>query len=194
MPGETSLMRCWYAAKLADQFPGAKIIISLPGDTADSLSSVQLMRKELVIRGIAKGRIFFENTGTNTRGQALSVWKILFTSPFFLKERGSGGEVQLSPVTRHPSLLIVTSPEHLYRSVLTFNKAGFLKVDGIPAFERAIESDITFNAKKIGGRKWIPDVGESIAIRYGFWTQIRYEQLMLREWMAVGYYWLIGLI
>ena len=80
----------------------------------------------------------------------------------------------------------------LFRS--TFKNAGFIRIDGLPAFERAIESDITFNSKKIGGRKWIPDVGESITMRYGFWTQIRYEHLVLREYLAIGYYWLMGWI
>ena len=82
--------------------------------------------------------------------------------------------------------------EHLYRAVLTFKKAGFLKVDGVPAFEQAIESDISFNARKLGGRKFIPDVGNNITLRYQFWTQMNYELLILREWAALGYYKLKG--
>jgi hypothetical protein len=82
----------------------------------------------------------------------------------------------------------------LYRAVLTFKKAGFLKVDGIPAFESAIESDLSFNDARLGGRKWMVGIGESITLRYRFWTQLHYEQLVLREWMAIAYYKLKGWI
>jgi uncharacterized SAM-binding protein YcdF (DUF218 family) len=188
MPSESGLMRCWYTAKVADRFPKAHIIIALPGDTIDTLSSVQLMKKELILRGIRSNKIEFENCGTNTRGQALNLTGLFSPTPFTPTPNNS------SRVTRHASLLIITSPEHLCRAVSAFRKAGFLKVDGMPAFERAIESDITFNSKKIGGRKWIPDVGENISLRYGFWTQIRYEQLVLREYTAIAYYWMMGWI
>ncbi|MCX6249728.1 MAG: YdcF family protein [Bacteroidetes bacterium] len=174
MPSETGLIRCWYAAKAASYFQQAKIIIALPGDTADSLSSVNGMKKELVLRGIKPERIFLEDSGTNTRAQALNIAS--------------------SRVTRHASLLIVTSPEHLVRAVLTFKKAGFTKVDGIPAFEEAIESDITFEGKLLGGRKWVPNIGENLTIRYEFWTQLRYEELLLREYFAIAYYWVKGWI
>ncbi|MFH1936694.1 MAG: ElyC/SanA/YdcF family protein, partial [Bacteroidota bacterium] len=91
-------------------------------------------------------------------------------------------------------VLLITSPEHLYRAVLTFRKAGFEQVNGLPAFESDVESDISFSSKKLGGRRWVPDVGESITLRYQFWTQLQYEILILREWMAIGYYWLMGWI
>jgi uncharacterized SAM-binding protein YcdF (DUF218 family) len=98
----------------------------------------------------------------------------------------------LSIVNCQLSILIVTSPEHLTRSVLTFKKAGFKKVDGVPAFEKVIESDITFNDTILGGRKWIPGIGENLAIRYQFWTQMRYEGMMFREFLAIVYYKLKG--
>ena len=184
MPSETGMMRCWFTAKAAERFPQSRIIIALPGDTADSTSSLVLMKKELIMRGITPQRIGFEGEGTNTRAQAVNI----FSSPpsFSLSPKGEG--------IGGRDLLLVTSPEHLYRAVCTFRKAGFQKVDGLPSFERAIESDITFNAGKLGGRRFIPDVGESITMRYGFWTQIKYEQLVLREYLAIGYYWLMGWI
>jgi uncharacterized SAM-binding protein YcdF (DUF218 family) len=79
MPSESGLMRCWYADKAAGFFPDAKVIIALPGDTADSLSSVNGMKKELILRGIAPERILFEDSGTNTRAQAMNIRRI--TSP-----------------------------------------------------------------------------------------------------------------
>jgi uncharacterized SAM-binding protein YcdF (DUF218 family) len=189
MPSESGLMRCWYAGKAAGFFPNAKVIIALPGDTADSLSSVRGMKRELILRGIAPERILFEDSGTNTRAQAMNIYRMT-SPPNPLSSRrggGEGGEVQ-------PGLLLITSPEHLYRAVLVFKKAGFLKVDGLPAFEEAIEADITFKGKKLGGRRWVPDVGESITVRYQFWTQMHYEMLVVREWMATGYYWVKGWI
>jgi uncharacterized SAM-binding protein YcdF (DUF218 family) len=186
MPSESGLMRCWYAAKAGSYFPGSKILIALPGDTADSLSSVSGMKNELILRGIEPERILFEDSGTNTRAQALNILRITSPPvPLSFRRGGAAGEA---------GILLITSPEHLYRAFLTFKKAGFIKVDGVPAFEEAIEADITYQGKRLGGRHWVPDIGESITIRYGFWTQLRYEALILREWLALGYYWVKGWI
>ena len=46
MPSESGLMRTWYGAKAANYFPKAKVIIALPGNSQDSLSSINLMKKE----------------------------------------------------------------------------------------------------------------------------------------------------
>jgi uncharacterized SAM-binding protein YcdF (DUF218 family) len=93
-----------------------------------------------------------------------------------------------------PSILIITSPEHLYRAVLTFRKAGFLLVDGAPAFETAIESELSFDDRLLGGKRWLPPIGKNITARYQFWTQLHYEQLVIREWLAIIYYKLNGWI
>jgi len=174
MPSESGLMRTWYAARLGNHFFRSKIIIALPGDTVDSLSSVYQMKEELILRGISGKRISFESLGTNTRAQALNIAS--------------------SRVTRNASLLIVTSPEHLYRAVLSFRKAGFLLVDGLPAFETAIESELSFDDRLLGGKKWLPAIGKNITVRYQFWTQLHYEQLIIREWLAIVYYKLNGWI
>jgi uncharacterized SAM-binding protein YcdF (DUF218 family) len=190
MPSESGLMRCWYAAMAANHFPHAKIIIALPGNTKDSLSSINGMKKELMLRGVASDRILPEDSGTNTRAQAMNVKKIITNYELRITKKLSIINYQLSI----PSILIITSPEHLYRAVLTFRKAGFMRVDGLPAFEAAIESDITFNDQMLGGRKWLPPIGKNITIRYQFWTQLHYEQLVIREWLAVVYYRLKGWI
>jgi uncharacterized SAM-binding protein YcdF (DUF218 family) len=215
MPSETGLIRTWYAAKMASHFSGSRIIISLPGDTIDSLSSVNQMKKEMVLRGIDQTRIILEPQGTNTRAQALQVMKLVdglkeitnyelrITNYEFnskLKTQNKSLHLRTDTLVNSSvhqlmsssAILIVTSPEHLTRAVLTFKKAGFLKVDGVPAFEAAIESDITFNDEILGGRKWIPGVGENLSIRYHFWTQLRYEELMIREFLAIFYYKLKG--
>jgi len=192
MPSESGLMRTWYTARVANYFTRAKVIIALPGDTADSISAVKMMKNELVLRGIAPERILFEDSGTNTRSQALNIYKRITNIEYRITNHERNQKSSI--VNPQSSILIVTSPEHLFRAVLTFKKAGFLKVDGVPAFEQAIESDISFNASKLGGRKFIPDVGNSLTLRYQFWTQMNYELLILREWAALGYYKLKGWI
>lgn len=184
MPSESALMRCWYAAKTANYFTRAKVIVALPGKTSDSLSSINGMKKELTIRGIAVERILLEDSGTNTRAEALNIAKII-TKHKLSRQPGAGSR---------ESILIVTSPEHIYRAVLTFKKAGFTNVDAIPAFEEAIESDLSFQGRRLGGRRWVPDIGNNITLRYQFWTQLHYEELLLREVFALGYYWVKGWI
>jgi uncharacterized SAM-binding protein YcdF (DUF218 family) len=174
MPSESGLMRTWYAGKAGGYYTRSKVIIALPGDTNDSTSSVCLMKQELMMRGISAKRISFEPEGTNTRSQALNIAALR--------------------VTRDAAMLIITSPDHLYRAVLSFRKAGFLKVDGMPAFETAIESELSFNDRLLGGKKWMPSVGKNITVRYQFWTQLHYEQLIIREWLAIVYYRLNGWI
>ncbi len=195
MPSESGLMRCWYAAKTANYFTRAKVIVALPGNVRDSLSSINGMKKELVIRGIAPERILLEDSGTNTRAEALNILQIISNIEYRISnvepDRNSKFNVQYSIFK---SLLIVTSPEHLYRAVLTFRKAGFMKVDGVPAFEEAIESDLSFTGRRLGGRRWVPDIGNNITLRYQFWTQLHYEELILREVFALGYYWIQGWI
>jgi uncharacterized SAM-binding protein YcdF (DUF218 family) len=181
MPSESGLMRTWYAARLGNHFQKSKIIIALPGDTLDTLSSVCQMKSELVLRGISPNRISFESLGTNTRAQAINIYR-------------SGIKSQVSIARFQVNVLIITSPEHLYRAVRSFRKAGFLKVDGVPAFETAIESELSFDDSILGGNKWMPSIGRSLGLRYEFWTQLRYEQLIIREWLAIGYYKIKGWI
>ncbi|MCX6283722.1 MAG: YdcF family protein, partial [Bacteroidetes bacterium] len=161
-----------------------KVIVALPGKTSDSLSSINGMKKELVIRGVEPERILLEDSGTNTRAEALNIMKIVRKHK--LNRQSAIGSQQ--------SILIVTSPEHIRRAVLTFRKAGFTRIDAIPAFEEAIESDLSFQGRRLGGRKWVPDIGSNITLRYQFWTQLHYEELLLREVFALGYYWVQGWI
>ncbi|MCX6265834.1 MAG: YdcF family protein [Bacteroidetes bacterium] len=183
MPSESALMRLWYTAGIAGYFRQASVIIALPGDTADKHSAINQMKLELILRGIPANRILLENGATNTRSQALNILKKISVE----EELRHAAPIP-SKVNRQSSILLITSPEHLYRAVLTFQKAGFLKVDGVPAFEQPVDSDISFNSRQLGGRKFIPGIGDNITLRYQFWTQMNYELLILREWAALGYY------
>lgn len=174
MPSQSNLMRAWFAAKAAKSFPSAKVILVMPGDISDSISTPALMKNELIVRGVQSEVISFETGGTNTRAQALNCAKHIDSK---------------IPV------LLVTSPEHMRRSVLCFQKAGFEKVNALPAFENALEADLKFDDDKLGGNKTlVPDVGESINARYQLWNHLKYEILIAREFTALVYYRLRGWI
>ncbi len=174
MPSESNLMRSWYTAKASSQFPNCNVIIAMPGDIKDSLSTPVKMKKELILRGVIPSNINYENKGTNTRAQALYCYQLLNDST---------------------SILLITSPEHMRRSVLCFSKVGFKKVNALPAFENASEADLTFKGDKLGGNGMpIPDVGKSITLRYQVWNHLKYEIILLREYTAITYYKLRGWI
>ena len=174
MPSQSNLMRSWYTEKVAKSFPDANVVIAIPGDVSDSLSTPWQMRKELVFRGVNSEKILFESKATNTRAQAINCQRI---------------------VKMQTPVLLVTSPEHMRRAVLCFQKAGFEKVNALPTFENALEADLTFKDDELGGNKtMVPDVGESINMRYQLWNHLKYEILIARELMALTYYKLRGWI
>lgn len=174
MPSQSNLMRAWFAAKAARAFPQAKVWVAIPGDLTDSAGTPRLMQQELILRGIQLNRIGFESEATNTRAQALNAKKT---------------------IKMQAPILIVTSPEHMRRSVLCFQKAGFDKVDALPAFENALEADLAFADDALGGRKTaLPDVGENTNVRYQVWNHLKYEILIAREMAALAYYKLRGWI
>ena len=174
MPSQSNLIRCWYTEKAAKSFPDAQIIVAVPGDIEDSLSTPELIKKELVIRGVNPETISFEHKSTNTRAQALNCQR-------FIKMQ--------SPI------LLVTSPEHMRRAVLCFQKVGFEKVNALPAFENALEADLSFDDDTLGGNKiMVPDIGKSINMRYQLWNHLKYEILIAREIIALIYYKMRGWI
>jgi uncharacterized SAM-binding protein YcdF (DUF218 family) len=177
MPSESNLMRAFFVFKAAQEFPESRIVIATPGDTADSKSTARLVAAELISKGIDPQRILYEQTGTNTRMEALSLQKF------------DAGQISQKAV------LLVTSPEHMRRSVLVFRKVGFARVNALPAFENALEADLAFKDDELGGnKKFIPNIGGHTSVRYQFWNHLKYEILIAREITALGYYWLRGWI
>lgn len=177
MPSESSLMRVFFVHRAAAESPDSRIVISIPGDPADSLSTVRLVAAELISKGIAPERILYEQTATNTRSEALQL--IRFNNE----------------VLTDQSILLVTSPEHMRRSVLVFRKAGFTKINALPTFENVIEANLFFDDDQLGGKKTIvPDIGNHTSVRYQFWNHLKYEILIAREMAALAYYKLRGWI
>lgn len=174
MPSESNLIRSWFASRAAAHFEDAWLIIAMPGNENDSTSTPFLMKKELILRGVNPERILFESKGTNTRSQALSCREI---------------------ISRHYSILLVSSPEHMRRAVLSFQKAGFEKVNALPAFEDGAEADFSFDDDLLGEDKpLVPDIGQNLQVRYQVWTHLKYEIQITREMAALFYYRLRGWI
>jgi len=176
IPSENGLIRAYYTSALALQCPEAIIIIAVPGIKTDSLGDPQSVATELHLRGIDKKRIRFATEGKNTRGQALEIAKML------------KHEQLSSPLT------LVTSPEHMKRAVQSFRKCGFTNVSGLPTFETSLGTDLTFKDTDLKGNKAAPPIGNNLQVRYQFWNHLKYEVIVIREYVALAYYKLRGWI
>jgi uncharacterized SAM-binding protein YcdF (DUF218 family) len=173
MPEGENMVRLYHTAEVAKTYPVARVILSLPGDTTDSLSAVSLLKKELILHKIRGGRIILENRGNNTRNEVLNIRKMISDTA--------------------KSIMVVTSPEHVYRAVKCFRKAGFRHVFGHPAFEKTLPAGLlTGNREK--GTEAVPEIGDSIQIRYRVWAYLHCEITVLREYVAITYYRLKGWI
>ena len=171
MPSESNLIRLYYVSELSKKYPQSKILLVHPIDE----EVISDMRDELLVHGVDSSKIEIEKDGTNTHDQAMNV---AMHFPRLLK--------------RH--ILIVTSPESMLRTVQTFRKAGFESVGGQAAFENAMFVDLSYDFKKSGGKIYSPDVSGNMALRYNFWNYLKLEISCLREFAAIGYYWINGWI
>jgi len=177
MPSESNLIRAWYTADLASENPHTCVIVALPGNIADSTSSVNLLAEELIKRNVSPDRIIIEPNGTNTRLQALRIAEI------------TGKD------TEKVSLVIVSSPTHIFRAVRSFRKLKFSQVGAYPAWDDPNEVSLAYNDREAGGREYmLPDLGNSINLRYRWWTHMHYLVSVGREYAAITYYKLKGWI
>lgn len=165
MPSPDGLIRSYYAAEAANKYTNAEVIIALPYNEGDSLYQLRLMAKELLIRGIDSSRIHYEPLGFNTHSQAQHIAKRY--------------EKKITNI----ALLLITSPEHMYRSVKSFEKAGFLTIGGLAAFEKPVDEE------KVKDKENARDTRvKSLNLRYNMWSYLHYELLVLREYCAISYY------
>lgn len=167
-PSTDALLRTFYTAKAARQFPSAKIVLAIPAIAHDS-SNLILFRNELETRQISAARIYFESLGINTYSQVSNI---------------AHDKIQ----NHQDALLIITSPEHMYRTLKTFRKAGFENVGGLPAFENNLQKESLRNNKYYN----IPQ--QNLDLRYNFWNYLKLEITVAREYMAIAYYKLMGWI
>ena len=165
MPSEDNLMRLYHTAALARQFDVPVMLVH----PKDSLCQAEMTR--LLNQGGIE-RISYMTSGTNTRSQCLG-----------LKE--------CHPQLINKQLLVVTSPEHVRRTVKSLNKVGFENVIGVAAYPSTIDFDLTLKKEKLGGNEVVPSV-ESVKMRYTFFNYLKLEITCVREYLALGYYKLKG--
>jgi len=165
MPSPDGLIRAYYCVEAARKYKEAKIIIALPFDATDSTKPLKLMSRELILKGIDSSRIFFEPLGFNTRSQAVNI-------------------AAMYPHDKQKlSLLLITSPEHMYRSVRTFLKVGFNDVGGVPAFDKPVDAKMVMDNDKTKDIRI-----KSLALRYNMWSYLHLELFVIREYCAICYY------
>lgn len=171
MPSPSGLMRTYFAANAAIENPNAKIIIALPynEDDKDSLLQLKLIEEELILKGIDSTKIMYEPFGFNTRSQAENI--------------------HASINNNNSNVLIVSSPEHMYRAIKTFEKIGFNNVGSLPTFEFPPDEDKLKSKKKKDKKKF-----QNLALRYNMWSYMQYEIIVFREYIAISYYWIKGWI
>lgn len=175
IPSESGLMRSYVLAQAARRYPNAMVAVAMP-DTND-LSCIR-MKEELVMRGIKPDRMVWEDQGRNTREQALRLHAMLYADGMT------------------PPVLLITSPNHMKRSLLTFRKAGFHDIAGLAEFGESLTADMHYEREDLGGRPALPlpDIGRSYTFRYAFWNNLSYQMRVLNELAALTYYRFMGWI
>lgn len=172
MPGPDGMIRCYYAAVAAANYPNAGLVVALPaeGDKFQE-SDHQRMIDELHIRGVDRQRIRSEFGGNNTYTQAVNIKKMI--------------------AEEEAVLLIVTAPEHMYRAIRTFQKQGFRQAGGLAAFENAFDAHLLLDEHDTEGRKKRSS-SPSLGLRYNMWGYMQYQILVVREYVAIAYYKIRG--
>lgn len=171
IPSKSGLMRTYQGARAAGFYTNAGVIVALPMEEGGGVPSVVKMKEELILRGIEPARIRMETRGRSTREQAVNIHDMY---------RASAATA---------AVVVVTCPEHVRRSVLSFRKAGFTNTYGMAAFDEPVAADLTMEQERAGNH-WIPppDVGGNLMIRYVMWTHLHYLTDFAREGAALLYY------
>lgn len=168
MPSAGNLMRLYYAAGLSKNYDCPVTIVH----PQDSICHAE-MYNYLVNQGVTR-EIFHDTIGTNTRSQVL-------------------GLAENFPDLLTASIIVVTSPEHLRRTIKCFNKAGFQQVRGMAAYEGTVGFNLSLKGQHVGGKDEVPSV-ESTKLRYTFWNYLKLEIDTCREYLALFYYKIKGWI
>ena len=167
MPSEDNLMRIYHTAALAKHF-NVPVLLVHPKDSLCQAEMTRLLHQD----GIQD--IHYMTEGTNTRSQAVEL-------------------MALYPELSQEQLLVVTSPEHVRRTVKCLNKVGFQNIVGKAAYPSTVDFDLSLKKQKLGGNEAIPSV-ESIKMRYTFFNYLKLEITCVREYLALAYYKIKGWI
>ena len=167
MPSEDNLMRLYHTAALARHYDVPVLLIH----PKDSLCQAEMTR--LLHQG-GVDRVAYMTSGSNTRSQCMELKE---THPQLIEKQ----------------LLVVTSPEHVKRTVKSLNKVGFSNVVGVAAYPATVDFDLSLKKQKLGGNNAVPSV-ESVKMRYTFFNYLKLEITCIREYLALGYYRIKGWI
>lgn len=169
IPSETGLMRSYETATQARRHPKARVILAMPFEPGETNGRPGAVVRELILRGVDADRITQEGQGRHTREQALLVWNMV------------GGK-------NPPAVLVVSSPEHVRRSVLAFRKVGFPQVRGVGTHGQMLVADLSLSHGRL------PNPAQTTLLRYHIWEGVIVEIRVLREVTALLYYKLQGWI
>ncbi|MBI4666610.1 MAG: YdcF family protein [Nitrospinae bacterium] len=158
IPSPAMLMRAYVAAREYRKNPQSKVVISLVAGPQLEKSTIWDIRNELIFRGVPADSIILETKARNTYEHAK-----------FIKESTIGN-------FEKDSYLIVTSPTHMPRSVMTFRSAGFKNIYAV-------------TSKAVGDKEFL---GEWTYIRYDFWAALSTQVELFRELFAIGFYKVTG--
>ena len=167
MPSEDNLIRLYHTAAVARHFEIPVVLVH----PKDSLCQAEMTR--LLHQG-GIDSILYMTEGTNTRSQAVEL-------------------VESHPELVQSQCIVVTSPEHVRRTVKCLNKVGFQNVIGKAAYPATVDFDLSLKKQNLGGNEAIPSV-ESVKMRYTFFNYLKLEITCLREYCALAYYWMKGWI
>lgn len=168
IPSPNDLIRLYYTSIAAKENPEAKIVIAMPFQGMDSIENRGLIIQKLQLDGIDTTRIVWANNGFNTRSQVVEISNLIPLSS---------------------KIMVVSTPDHMYRAVRCFEKVGFGEVASLPTFEIPPDEIELLNKKDT-------DITElqNLNLRYNMWSYLQYEIMVLREYTAITYYWLHGWI
>jgi uncharacterized SAM-binding protein YcdF (DUF218 family) len=167
MPSEDNLIRLYHTAALARHFD-LPVILAHPEDSLCQTEMTRLLRQGSI------DSILYMTEGANTRSQALEL-------------------MAAYPQLTEEPFIIVTSPEHVRRTVKCLNKAGFQNVIGKAAYPATVDFDLSLKKRKLGGNEAIPSI-ESVKMRYTFFNYLKLEITCAREYFALVYYKIKGWI
>lgn len=167
MPSEDNLMRLYHTAALAKHFK-IPVILVHPKDYLCQAEMTRLLRQDGV------DSILYMTEGANTRSQAL---ELMSNYPELAEE----------------PFIVVTSPEHVRRTVKCLNKAGFQNAIGKAAYPATVDFDLSLKKRKLGGNDAIPSI-ENVKMRYTFFNYLKLEITCAREYFALAYYRIKGWI
>lgn len=165
MPSPDGLIRAYYTASIANKYKHAKIIIANPNELNAIADSSASYTYELALRNIDVNRIQYDTCGYNTYTQAKHIAQIILNDTLKLK-----------------NTLVVTSPEHMFRSIRCLKKAGIDSIGGFAAFEIPLSENDLVKEKLNHLEK------EKLNLRYNVWSYLNYEFVVLREYCAISYY------